>query len=225
MADLTNSQTIPARTVPTHNGNFLLYAIVLIIVAVAALDLWQGQGMGGSASLLVRSIDGVRSVQSLSLETGTLTALPDVSVDGMNTRSLRTFTMSDDTVITVDLAGVVRKTPGDSERVTLLVASAVPTSPLTPLSVWGDAQRVAWVSPADNSIQVFEKNDRGVYLPIFVRSGIPVSSMQFTLDGTALVVAKIGLTETAVSMISFDSEEVREVTHVPGFATVIPQSL
>lgn len=204
-----------------RHGHFLLFAIMGTIVAVAVQQLWLTPETG-TATLLVRATDGTRSVQALSLETGIRTPRPEVSTEGMHSRALRTFTLSDGSVISVEPAGIVRTQRSDTERVTLLVASAVPTTALTPLSVWGDGEKIAWVSPADNSIQVFEKNERGVYLPVFVRAGIPVSSLQFSAYGDALIVAKIGLSDTSLSVLSLTSGSVRSVTTVPGFATVIP---
>lgn len=204
-----------------RHGHFLLFMILGTIVAVAVQQLWFSPE-SGAASLLVRSADGTRTVQILSLETGSLTVRPDVSTEGISSRTLRTFALPDGSVITVEPAGIVRKQPGDAQSVTLLVASAVPPTALTPLSVWGDAEKIAWVNPADNSIQVFEKNERGVYLPVYVRSDVPVSSLQFSAYGDALIVAKIGLSDTSVSVISLTNDSVRPVTAVPGFATVIP---
>lgn len=216
---ITTSSTIPPT--PRADGRLLLAAISLVIIGVGVFQIW-GTVETRSAALLVRAEDGSRSVQSISLSTGAVTALPTVSLEGMNSRSLRTFTLADGTVLAVEASGIVRRVPDSTDGFTLLVASAVPTSPLTPLSVWGDGMRVAWVNPADRSIQVFEKNERGVYLPVFVRAGIPASSLQFTADGSALVVAKIGLSDTDVSLVPLDSTEVRHVARVPGFATVIP---
>jgi hypothetical protein len=204
-----------------RRGQALLTFIILTFT-VSAVFVAFDKASQGSATVLVRSVEGARSVENVSLTTGERMIQTGVDVDAITTLSARLFYMDDGTVVTIDSAGIVRKNMADAESATVLVASAVPVSARTPLSVWGDAERIAWVSPADGSIQVFERNSQGAYLPIYLNTGMQVSSLQFTEDGASLVVSKIEDEQSLIASISLATGDVEPVATIPGFVTVLP---
>ena len=199
-------------------GNRLLTIITLTTI-IAAIAISFNGGLSGEVTLLVRNSDGTRTLERLSLSDGTVSPLDGVPSDSITTASMRVFRLSDDSIITLDKAGIVRRTA--SGGMSVLVASPREPRARTPLSVFGDGERIAWVSPADNSLQVFERSTRGAYLPIYTRA-FSVGSLDFTDDGTTLIVSQIQSTGTIFYSIALDQGTVETISSFTGIASIVP---
>jgi WD40 repeat protein len=97
----------------------------------------------------------------------------------------------------------------------LIVASPAPVTMVTPFAVSPDGMRVAWVSPADKSLQVFE-NSNGIFVPVLVTSDVRPGSLVFSPDGTRLLIASYTETMTVLSMVKIPSGRVSSVGERPG---------
>ena len=179
----------------------------------------------GSVHVLVRDVSGERTVQYLHVSNGTLTADPTVDPSTVTTTSTRLFRLSDGSVITLSNVGVSMRKGSSKGELSVLIASPTPPPMRTPLAVWGDGARIAWVSPTDHSVQVFQRNSRGVYIPIWI-SEKPANSIAFTEDGTELVMAFIQSVDssdrgqTSFEAVSLDTKAERSITTITGLATV-----
>ncbi len=210
-----------SNVVRDQKGAFLL-SFITITLAVSALFAQWDEEVQGSATLLVRSVEGERSVLTVSLPWGALSPRDDLDPSSITTMSVRAFSMDDGTVVTLSNAGIVRQKPADTKSTNLLVASPVVPALRTPLSVWGNADRIAWSSPADGSIQVFEKTPRGAYTPFFLNRDVQPNSLQFTEDGNGLVVAKLHQDSTTIYSVSLLTGKVEEVATITGYVSVVP---
>lgn len=199
-------------------GAFFLTFITLTILVAAFLHGWDS-GPSGTVSLLVRMEDGTRVVETLDIGSGSVSTRSDVDASLITTMSARMFMLSDGSMVTIDTPGIVRKGSG-----TMAVLVASPVAPLlrTPLSVALDGAYLAWVNPADSSVQVFARSPRGSYLPAYVNRDILPNSLGFTEDGTALVVGKLGTEDTTFYTIDLTSGSVTHLTTVTGLASVVP---
>ena len=200
-------------------GTFLITFMTLTILLVAFISQWD-KGLSGSVSVLVRNEDGTRFVESLNIATGTFTPMNDIDATTITTLSARTYTMDDGSVITIDTPGIVRK---GKYTVSVLVASPVPPPMRTPLAVLQEGALVAWLSPADQSLQVFERTSRGSYIPTYLHEDLVANSIGFTEDGTVLVFARIEEdATTSFYGIELESGVITKLTSIHGLASVIP---
>ncbi len=197
----------------------ILIGIVVIAIAAVAAYFWLVQPKG-SVTLLVLNSVGERNVTEFSLSSGSTALIAGrdayaMSLDDVN----RIFVLSDGSFITVESAGVVRK--DDAGNLALLIASPVAPVKKVPLAVWDDGRRIAWINPADRSLQVFERNSRGVYLPIYLNKDVSGNSLGFTDDGDALVVAQFGLEDTTLTAINLTRGTASKAGTVLGHAAII----
>ncbi len=103
----------------------------------------------------------------------------------------------------------------DGEEGELVIASAAPVHISTPFAVSEDGTRVAWVNPADRSLQVFEHvNER--FVPLLLKPGVPLHSMVFSPDGKYLLGAFQEENNTTLVSIMVDGGRTRDVGIVAG---------
>jgi hypothetical protein len=191
-------------------------AVVFFAPSVPAENL-------GSVAVMVVPEDGEPSYQLLSLATFSLAPLPEAHIlrvtEAHTDRS--THVLSDGTSITVTEAGLVRDFMNAKREPQILVASPLPPRRMTPFAVWNDGQRVAWVSPADYSLQVYERSMRGTYLPLFLGEELRADSIVFSVDGTHVVAAAIGETTTDIHLIDVPENSIEHVATLPGYISLI----
>ena len=176
----------------------------------------------GSVSVLVRGTDDTRSVQYLNLASGVHEVRTDINASEFAAENIKIFALSDGTYITLSSAGIVRKNDTDGSESLLVATPVAPVMARTPLAVWGDGLRIAWVNPADHSLQVFAKNARGAYLPIFASGNVIANSVLFTEAGDTVVLTRIANDETEVFAIDLASGQMTRVKTMQGFATLLP---
>jgi hypothetical protein len=208
---------------------------LLVVVAIAAgaayyfgvpfNDQNPFKRMTGSVTLLVRFPDGARDIETYSLADGTA-VLTGVSADTITPDSTKVFTLKDGSVVTLDPAGIIKIKGGPKGPVSILIASTVPPTDRTPLAVWNDGEKIAWVNPADSSLQIFAKNSRGTYLPVYLAKDVKVSSLGFTEDGTILAfttlsVQKSGEAATEISAVDLVTPTLTSVSTMNGFISII----
>ncbi len=201
-------------------GKTLWILITLTIAFGAFFNAWDARPTG-TVTLLVRDLDGTRRVGTFSLREKAFSERTDVDASEITTISARIFALSDASVVTLDTPGVVRR-GGGQDGMSVLVASPVSPFLNTPLSVWGDGARVAWVNPADRSVQVFVRSERGAYLPGYLNRDFRANSLGFTDDGSTLVLGKIAGDTTEIHSIKLSNGRMQHITTVPGFASVVP---
>lgn len=199
-----------------RHGKVLLYLIGIIFVFSAIWVSYTSQG--ADVSVLVRGVDGERAVYSLSVPDGELR--PQAG-EGADDEIAQEFALSDGSQLSIGTAGIVSEAPG-SRAFRVLVASPVAATARTPLAVWGDGARIAWVNPADTSLQVYARTERGTYTPVYVNQDLRPNSLQFTKDGSSLVVAKILGGNTDVFDIMLESGAIERITTIEGLATLLP---
>lgn len=202
------------------------FVFLVIVAALAVLAYWYfapqpNATLFGSTTLVVHTEEGGRTVVDLSLDTGVQTEWP--AADQLAFRSpSREFVTESGSLIVLDSSGVILKDPTGNTASKLLIASAVPPSEFTPLAVWGGGAKIAWRSPADKSLQVFARNERGVYLPIFLDTTIRANSIAFSNTGEALAVGTIHADQsTDIAVVDLKQGAVRTVAQLEGFARVI----
>ncbi len=222
--DIGQVQAMPASQ-PKDSSTKILWSVVLVVVVLAvalAAFTFFAPRVSGNVTVLVRDDTGNRSIHTLSLDTGELTERSDVSGEITVRDSTDVFILEDGSVIRLDPAGVIRLNQGPLGPVSVLVASPVAPSLGTPLSVWGEADKVAWMSPADGSIQVFGRSPRGAYLPQYLSHDMRPDSLGFTEDGKVLVASRIEGDMTTFYAIALSSQAVVKVATISGYASVIP---
>jgi len=171
--------------------------------------------------VLVRDVSGARSLHALSVPSGTLSDT-EGDANAITTASSRLFREPDGSVITLDTPGVVRYQGSSKGQMTVLIASPTPPVLRTPLAVWGGGSRIAWVSPTDGSVQVFEKNRFGSYAPVALITNASPNSIGFTEDGSGLVFAVLREETTDIYLLSISTETVSSVTTLEGLVSIIP---
>ena len=196
-----------------------ILVVLAVILVVLFVFLWQRPP--GSVTLLVVHEDGSRNVGDYSLATRSLSSRAGFDASTMTIPTTESFTLSDGSTVTVESAGIVKKTQSSGGIESLLVATPVAAFGRTPLAVWKDATRIAWVNPADRSLQVFERNSRGTYLPLYLNKDIHANSLGFTEDDTVLVVTKLGSENTEIMTVTLSTGAVQSVSSVSGFAAII----
>ena len=115
-------------------------------------------------------------------------------------------------------AGIVSVSTFDQAPV-VLVASAVPVNDAA-MTVSSDGNRIAWVNPADHSLQVFQKDPAGTYLPVLVSKNFPATSLTFSPDAQYLLGAMPADSTSTLSLLQIAHGAVEKVGTIPGAAKV-----
>ena len=118
----------------------------------------------------------------------------------------RTFALSSD--------GVVLLSYSDNEP-TVVIASPVAVPETTPFAVSQDGTRVAWVAPADKSLQVFE-NVNGYFVPLLLQSKSPFQTLVFSPDGRHIIGGSHSETATSLSIVKISSGKTSALGAVSG---------
>lgn len=98
----------------------------------------------------------------------------------------------------------------------VVVASPTPVPVTTPFAVSLDGVRVAWVAPADKSLQVFE-NVNGYFVPLLLKPELHPDSLVFSPDGKYLLTSTHGEATTTLSVVAIKGGHITEVGEVGGF--------
>lgn len=106
---------------------------------------------------------------------------------------------------------------GDTPSV--VVASPVEVSMVTPFAVSQDGVRVAWVAPADRSLQVFE-NVNGYFVPVLVTDALSPETLAFSPDGKYLMGTTYSLATTTLHLIKVSSGSVSTLSEFSGFLRI-----
>lgn len=194
---------------------FVFAALIVGAYAWWSWDQWMPQGE--VATILVRDAEtGGRSMIAVDLEDGsvreaeaTIFTVPE------------SFTLSDETEIALNSSGIVNRVPGSESQWIPLITSPVSPPPGTPFAVWGDGARLAWVNPADSSIQAYERLEDGSYGLLMLSNEKGASSLAFAKGGTVLVLGSIVDMQTHISVLDIVSGISMPLATVPGFASVI----
>ncbi len=99
---------------------------------------------------------------------------------------------------------------------TVVVASPTFVPITTPFAVSEDGMRVAWVAPADHSLQVFE-NKNGYFVPLLLTHALEPRTMAFSPDGSYLLGTTYSGATTTVSLITVSGGKVSTVGAYPGY--------
>lgn len=198
-----------------------LWLLITLTVAFAAFFTAWSERPSGEVTLLVRDLDGTRHVSTLTLNDGSLTSRVDIDPSEITTLSARVFALSDASVVTLGTPGIIRY-GGALPSTSVLVASPVAPLLTTPLSVWGDGARVAWVNPTDRSVQVFVRSEQGSYLPGYLNGEMRPNSLGFSDDGQTLVLGKIEGESTKIHAVRLSTGAVTHIATLRGFISVVP---
>jgi hypothetical protein len=209
------------QTLQAHTWGKRLFFLICAAIVVAAILLSFRNDVSGEVKVLVRDESGARSLGLLSLDDGSL-APAEGDPSTVTTVSSRIFREDDGSVITIDKEGVVRLRGGSKGVKSVLIASPVPPSPRTPFAVWNHGERIAWVSPADGSLQVFAKNNFGSYAPVALVTAVRPNSLGFTEAGDVLVLASYNESTTDFSALSLTFNTITSVAALPGLISIIP---
>lgn len=215
---------VPKNT--THTWIWISVAACVIAILLGAY-LWYFPLSNGSVRILVRDISGTKSVYQVSLFSGSKAQDTTVDAASVSTVPSRIFRLKDGSVVTLNDTGVVTRQGSSKGELAVLISSTERPTLMTPFAVWGDAEKIAWVNPADNSLQVFERTARGTYTPVFLDSTIHVNSIVFTEDGTRLVAAQVRATQTGESttelyVVDLKVSSITALSTITGFATILP---
>lgn len=202
------------------SGKWLFVFILASIIGAAVYVAFSGITTG-EVRVLIRAESGERSLATLSLSGGGTTPASGDPTQ-ITTASLRIFREEDGSVLTLDKEGIVRLAGGSKGQKSVLVASVAPPPARTPLAVWNKGARIAWVNPADGSLQVFEKTSFGSYAPIALYAGVFANSIGFTEEGTVLAYAILGESSTDVYAFNLESQTITRVTTLEGLASILP---
>lgn len=215
------ASTVSAYSPQPRRKIFSVALAILVIIFLGAILLWLNTGkLAGSVSVLVRNADDTRAVYTLELRSKSLSETVGVNPNSITTVSTKTFFLIDGSKIMLNDAGIVH-TIGDQIS-SVLIASPVAPVLRTPLSVSNEGARIAWMSPADNSIQVFDKTERGAYVPVYLNTELRVNSLGFNEDGSVLVASRMLESTTEIYAIHIDSGRVTLLSTIEGLASIIP---
>lgn len=98
----------------------------------------------------------------------------------------------------------------------VVVESPTPVPVTTPFAVSSDGTRVAWIAPADRSLQVFAY-DKGFFVPILLKPAVDAQSIVFSPDGTYLLIARGGVERTELELMTIRNGALRPVSEQSGF--------
>ena len=203
----------PSKIISHPGGAFILSFITLTIVVVAFLFSYFPTE-NSTVTLLIRGEDGTRSLATFALGSGEVTR----TGDGASVSQQQEVALEDGTVVMLDTLGLVQRIPGESEFVRVLLASPVAPSPRTPFAVWGRAERIAWVNPADESIQVFVWNGKN-YAPVGVFTGT-VQSIGFA-GPNVLVGTSLTGSQTTLTTFDLNTGNVAAVVTLDGLISIV----
>lgn len=213
----------------THGGHLRTIFIIVILVAVAAgvaliqYALPPLKNFSGSVTVVQRNVDGTRTLNNVFLKDffiGPLTGAE--KLDETAYKRQESFTLSDGSTITLNEKGIVEFSSDPQAPPKTLIVSPKQPTPRTIFTVWGEGGKIAWVNPGDRSLQVFERSDRGIYLPVFLsKEDITPNSIGFNQDGTALVLADIAGESTDFYVADIASGTLTKVGTMPGLVTII----
>ena len=99
---------------------------------------------------------------------------------------------------------------------TIIVASPKPVPLSTPFTVSLDGSRVAWVAPADHSLQVFE-NVNGYFVPLLLKKDSTLQSLVFSPDGAYLLGASQNEATSTLSLVRVKDGVSTNVGDIGGF--------
>ncbi len=105
----------------------------------------------------------------------------------------------------------------------IVVASPVPVPLSTPFAVSQDGTRLAWVAPADRSLQVFEEKD-GYFVPLILEKTFIPETMTFSPDGAYLLGTTHTDATTTVSVFTITTGRVRALGEFNGFMRLLTWS-
>jgi hypothetical protein len=180
-----------SQTLRDPKGAFLLSFITLTI-AVSAFFINLAEQSVGTVSVLLEKPGSGAYTAELSLVNGGLTSMRAADATG-TAQPAPAYNGPRGSVIQLTPAGIEQRSEnGDTE---VLIISVTPPTAETPFAVWGKGSLIAWVSPTDQSLQVFARTPRGSYQPLFVSSSVRADSLGFTDDGAALVVTTVSRTD------------------------------
>ncbi len=111
--------------------------------------------------------------------------------------------------------GIVLLAYNDLEP-SLVVASPKPVPLSTPFSVSADGMRLAWVAPADGSLQVYE-DINGYLVPLLLLPDSKAQSLVFSPTGKHILVASHSGVFTTIELITISSGRTKVVSTFPGF--------
>lgn len=195
-----------SQTLRDPKGAFLLSFITLTIAVTAFVINLSEIGVGTVSVLVEKPGSGVY-VAELSLVNGGMTSLRAVGAPQIGAPA-PTYVGPRGSVIQLTPAGIEEKSENGDSKV--LIISVTPPTAETPFAVWGKGALIAWVSPTDQSVQVFARTPRGTYQPLFVSSAVHADSLGFTDDGSALVITTVARSETG-GILSTDVSAVSTV--------------
>lgn len=213
----------------THGGHLRTIFIIVILVAVAAgvaliqYSLPPLKNFTGSVTVVQRSVDGDRALHNVFLKDffiGPLTGAE--KLDESAYKKQESFSLADGSTITLNEKGIVEFSADPKAPPKTLIVSPKQPTPRTIFTVWGEGKKIAWVNPGDRSLQVFERSERGVYVPIFLgNKDITPNSIGFNQDGTALVIADIAGESTDFYVAEISSGTLTKIGTMPGLVTII----
>jgi hypothetical protein len=105
----------------------------------------------------------------------------------------------------------------------LLLASPIPPTVPVAFAVWNDGEKIAWINPADNSVQVFERSARGAYLPAYLSQDLDApNSIGFNDTGSAVVVTTSTVDATDFYAVDIQAQKFIKIGSIPGYVSIIP---
>lgn len=111
--------------------------------------------------------------------------------------------------------GVALLSYSDNEPA-IVIASPTRVPITTPFAVSQDGSRVAWVAPADQSLQVFE-NQNGYFIPLLLSTDIQPQSMVFSENGQYLLGTTYTEATSTLHVIHISSGKVSHVGEMGGY--------
>ena len=202
--------------------SFIILAVLLGVGYLAATYLMPKPVIpDGKVAVRVTDENGLTSYQTLSLPDAVFEGVSEETGDALHVQRPARVTLDDGTTISLAADGIVR---GGGDSKSTLVAAVVPPDRFTLLAVWKNGAKIAWVNPADHSVQVFESNGRGMYVPVFLGGKLLANSLTFSEDGSALVVAKLSPEGTDMYFVRFSEGALEEYKHFPETITLVNYS-
>ncbi|MEN9390492.1 MAG: hypothetical protein RLZZ283_592 [Candidatus Parcubacteria bacterium] len=209
---------------PSHHRlsvfRVVLMLVVLVVIGGIFYAVWSMTQMKGSVSLIVRDVEtGGRTLYTYTLSDKGLVENESIDANLIVSSSAKLYQRADGSVIGLTPAGVVMA--DIQNRTSVLIASTVSPTLRTPLAVWAGGDRIAWMNPADNSVQVFDRSARGTYLPSYLNTDLHPNSLGFTDDGSILVATALVGDTTEIYAIRLNSGSVSKVSTIDGLASIV----
>lgn len=133
---------------------------------------------------------------------------------------IRPFPVPGNATIAITSNGVVSLVPGVNDP-RLLIKTEVPATGGTPLAVSLNGDRIAWVNPMDNSLQVFSRTPAGTFVPLLLNEHIAPTSLAFSPDGNRLAFAEEeGNGNSSISVLTLLSGAVTPVGQFEGIIDI-----